>query len=347
MHWADRAGRRLKLRDLHVLLAVVEWGSMARAADRLAISRPAVSKAIADLEHVLGVSLLERSVAGVVPTHFGRALLKRSGVIFDELRQSVREIEFLADPTVGELSVGASEPIAAGVLAAVIERLSRKHPKLVFNVEQDDAATLQARHLRERRIELAIARMLPGPADDIKAEVLFHERLFVAAGNRSKWAGRRKLTLAELAEEPWILAPLELSPGSPVIDAFRAAGVQVPRAQVLGYSLPLRATLLASGRFLTIVPGSVLRYSAERLSLTALPLDLPSWHEPVAVLTLRNRVLSPVAELFIDCAREAAKPLVDMYRNGEVRPQSDSITPPSATPATAGTARSRRRSRRR
>ena len=86
------------------------------------------------------------------------------------------------------------------------------------------------------------------------------------------------------------LAPLELSPGSPVIDAFRAAGVQVPRAQVLGYSLPLRATLLASGRFLTIVPGSVLRYSAERLSLTALPLDLPSWHEPVAVLTLRNRV---------------------------------------------------------
>jgi DNA-binding transcriptional LysR family regulator len=172
MHWTDRIGRRLKLRDLHVLLAVVEFGSMSKAADRLTISRPAVSKAIGDLERTLGVSLLERSVAGVVPTHFGRALLRRSGVIFDELRQSVREIEFLSDPTVGELSVGSSEPIAAGLLAAIIERLSGRHPKLVFNVEQADAVTLQARHLRERRVELVVARLLPTPADDIEAEVL-------------------------------------------------------------------------------------------------------------------------------------------------------------------------------
>jgi DNA-binding transcriptional LysR family regulator len=104
---------------------------------------------------------------------------------------------------------------------------------------------------------------------------------------------------------------LELESGSPVVEAFRAAGVQIPKAQVLGYSLPLRATLLASGRFLTIVPGSVLRYSAERLSLRALPVELPRWQQPVAVLTLRNRVLSPVAHLFIDCAREVVKPLAN------------------------------------
>src|SRR5215472_5652020 len=178
MHWADRVGRRLKLRDLHVLLAVVEWGSMAKAAERLAISRPAVSKAIADLERMLGVSLLERSAAGVEPTLYGRALIRRSGVVFDELRQSIKEIEFLSDPTVGELSIGTSEPIAAGLLAAVIERLSRVHPRLVFNLEHDDAATLQLRHLRERRVELVIARILPGPAEeDVEAELLFHDRL--------------------------------------------------------------------------------------------------------------------------------------------------------------------------
>jgi DNA-binding transcriptional LysR family regulator len=188
MHWADRVGRRLKLRDLHVLLAVVEWGSMAKAAERLAISRPAVSKAIANLEHTLGVSLLDRNAAGIAPTRFGMALIKRSGVVFDELRQSVKEIEFLSDPTVGELSIGSSEPVTAGFLAAVLERLSRRHPKLSFEIVQDDAATLQLRHLRERRVELVIARMLPAIADDdIDAKCLFYETLHVVAGARSKW----------------------------------------------------------------------------------------------------------------------------------------------------------------
>ena len=311
MHWADRVGRRLKLRDLHVLLAVVEWGSMTKAAERLAISRPAVSKAIADLEHMLGVSLLDRSTDGVEPTRFGRALIKRSGVVFDELRQSVKEIEFLSDPTVGELSVGCSEPIAAGLFGAVIERLSRQHPKLSFDIVQDDAVTLQLRHLRERRVELVVARMLPTVVDeDVEAEVLFRETLHIVAGKQSKWVGRRKLALAELVGEPWILAPLEVADGSPVIEAFRSRGLQVPKVQVLGYSLPLRATLLASGRFLTVVPGSILQYSAERLLLKVLPIALPAWEQPVAVLTLRNRVLSPAAGRFIEFARDVAKPLV-------------------------------------
>jgi len=309
MHWADRVGRRIKLRDLHILLAVVEWGSMAKAADRLAISRPAVSKGIANLERALGVSLLERSAAGVAPTHFGHALLKRSGIVFDELRQGVRDIEFLSDPTVGELSIGCSEPIAAGFLATTIDRLLNKHPKLVFSIEQDDAVTLQLRHLRERRVELVIARMLPAPAEDIKADFLFHEQLFVVAGNRSKWASRRKVALAELAAAPWILAPLELGSGSPVVEAFHLDGSQVPKAQVVGYSLPLRATLLESGRFLTVIPGSILRSSAHRHSFKVLPVKLPSWQQPVAVLTLQNRVLSPVAQLFIECARDVAKDL--------------------------------------
>jgi DNA-binding transcriptional LysR family regulator len=324
MHWADRVGRRLKLRDLHVLLAVVEWGSMAKAAERLAISRPAVSKAVADLERTLGVSLLDRSADGVAPTRFGLALIKRSGVVFDELRQSVKEIEFLSDPTIGELSVGSSEPIAAGFLAAVLERLTRQHPRLAFEIVQDDAATLQLRHLRERRVELVIARMLPAIADaddEIDHEVLFHEPLHVVAGARSKWVSRRKLKLADLADESWILAPLELTEGSPVIEAFRSHGLQVPKAQVLGYSLPLRGTLLASGRFLTVVPGSVLRYSAERFLLKVLPVELPPWQQPVSVLTLRNRVLSPAAGRFIECAREIAKP----FARQEPRRQSPAI----------------------
>src|SRR5262245_31918239 len=113
MRWSDQIGRRLKLRDLHVLSAVVQWGSMAQAARHLAVSQPVVSAAISDLEHTIGVRLLDRSRKGIEPTIYGRALLKHGIIAFDALKEGVKEIEFLADPTCGELRIGCPEWVAA------------------------------------------------------------------------------------------------------------------------------------------------------------------------------------------------------------------------------------------
>ena len=107
--WDSRLGHRLKLRDLHILLTVVHWGSMAKGAAHLGMSQPAVSEAIASLEGTLGVRLLDRSSRGVEPTIYARALLKRGDVIFDELKQGIRDIEFLANPTAGEVQIGVPE----------------------------------------------------------------------------------------------------------------------------------------------------------------------------------------------------------------------------------------------
>src|SRR5258707_5368930 len=101
----ERIGRQLKMRDLRILMAVVECGTMGKAAGRLAVSQPVVSKAIADLEHALGVRLLDRSRRGVEPTPCGRALIRRGVAIFDEMRQGLDEIEFLSDPTAGEVRI--------------------------------------------------------------------------------------------------------------------------------------------------------------------------------------------------------------------------------------------------
>src|SRR5271163_10724 len=111
----DLIGQRIKLQHLKVVIAVAEWGSMAKAAKRLAISQPVVSKVIADLEDALGVRLFDRSSQGVEPTPYGRALLKRSITIFDDLRTSVDEIKFMADPSRGELRLGSTEPLLAGL----------------------------------------------------------------------------------------------------------------------------------------------------------------------------------------------------------------------------------------
>jgi DNA-binding transcriptional LysR family regulator len=321
MHWTDRIGRRLNPHDLHIFMAVVEQGNMARAADSLAISRPVVSRTIAGLEHALGVRLLDRSPQGVEPTLYGRALLKRSVAVFDELKQSVRDIESLGDPNSGEVRIGCTEPMAAGFVAAVIEVLSRQYPQLVFQLELCTTPAQQFNVLRERKCDLVIARMWTSTLEpDMDVEVLFDDQVFVVAGQRNKWLGRRKLALAELVAEHWLLAPIDHEPGSPVFEIFHALGLAVPPARVLSYSLNVRTSLLATGRFLAIIPASALRFGAAPSVLKVLPCVLPPSVQPVAVTTLKNRTLSPTAKLFIECARAVAGPLTKTKPRAAAKP---------------------------
>jgi DNA-binding transcriptional LysR family regulator len=310
MHWTDRIGRRLNPHDLHIFMAVVEQGNMARAADSLAISRPVVSRTIAGLEQALGVRLLDRSPQGVEPTLYGRALLKRSVAVFDELKQSVRDIESLGDPNSGEVHIGCTEPMAAGFVSAVIDRLSRQYPQMVFQLELCTTPAQQFHVLRERKCDLVVARMWAQASEpDLDAEVMFDDQVFVVAGQHNKWLGRRKLALDELIDEHWLLAPVDSDPGSPVFAIFHALGLEVPRASVVSYSLNVRTSLLATGRFLAIIPASVLRFGSTPSVLKVLPCALPPSVQPVAVTTLKNRMLSPTAKLFIESARELAGPL--------------------------------------
>jgi DNA-binding transcriptional LysR family regulator len=164
------------------------------------------------------------------------------------------------------------------------------------------------RLVRERKCELIIARQLT-PDPDLKVEPLFCEQLLVVAGPRSKWASRRKIALAQLVDETWIQARHEVVPGAPTFEAFRRCGLDVPGVRVFSNSLNLRYSLLAKGRFLTMIPASVLRFSPGRKLVKVLPVQVPRWHLPYGIVTLRDRTLSPMAELFIGCLRELAGPL--------------------------------------
>jgi DNA-binding transcriptional LysR family regulator len=302
MRWTDQIGRRLKLRDLHVLSAVVQWGSMAKAARHLAVSQPVVSAAIADLERAIGVRLLDRSRNGVEPTIYGRALLKHGAVAFDALKQGVKEIDFLADPTAGELRIGCPEWIAAGLLPVVIDRILQKHPRIVFHVDQTITATRDFRELRQRNLDLAIGWLAtPFTEEDLHADVLYQDQLCVVAGVQSPWSRRRKIELGELADEAWQLSPLNYQ-------QLRAGGLKITQTNIVSFSYHLRCSLLATGRYLSVVPRSALHFGIGS-SLRVLPVKLLLEQQPVAIVTLKGRTLSPVANLFTEYAREVVKPL--------------------------------------
>ena len=300
--------RRLKLHDVRVLIAVVEAGSMRKAAERLATSQPAISRAIADLEHAVGARLLERSPRGIEPTQYGRVLVKRGVAAFDEFRQGVKDIKFLADPSTGELRIACSDAMAAGPVLAVIEQLTRQYPRLVFHVTTGTAATL-LRRLTERNVELAITRAPEVVADEQTfVGGLFEDNIVVAAGVQSRWARRRRIKLDELANEPWALPPDGSAVGAIIREAFRARGLAPPAATVIAESAILRSRRLATGRFLTVMPGFALALPGRDRSIKALPVELPGARRTMRIISLKNRSLSPLAELFIDRMRALARP---------------------------------------
>ena len=312
--WESQIGRRLKLRDLHVFSTVVQRGSMAKAAQHLGVSQPAVSEVIADLEHALGVRLLDRSAQGIEPTIYGGALLKRSVVVFDELKQSIRDIEFLSDPTVGEVRIACAESVWYTLLPEVILWFTTQHPRVALHVDlANSSKEFVGTALRERKYDCILQRV---PAfllnehatDDLNVEWLFDETLIVAAGAHTKWAGRRKIDLAELIDEPWTFGAAETWNRALAEESFRARGLSVPEPRVAATSITLRARLLAAGPYLGLFVGSVVRQLiADHYAITALPVDLPAKPFSARIVTLKNRTLSPVVEHFLACVREVAK----------------------------------------
>lgn len=316
--WEDHIGRRLRLRDLRVFFAVVQFGSLSKAAAQLRVSHPAVSQVIADLEHTLGIRLFDRSSQGVEPTIYARALLARGRAAFDELKQGIRDIEFLTDPTAGELTVGYTQSNANTIFPQIIERFSAAHPRVVMRADIVPMPSLTFPGLRDRTYDLVFARISElQPYDEVASglniETLFNDPWIIVASARTQWTRRRKIDLAELLDEPWLMPPPDTPSYEIVREAFKAQGLPMPTATLVTYSIDLRARLSARGRFITIVPKSMVQDSDQTRSLTELRVNLPKRPWLLAMLTLKNRTLSPVAQQFMACARQVAKPFAKSH----------------------------------
>jgi DNA-binding transcriptional LysR family regulator len=312
MDWADRIGRRVKLRDLHVMLAVAQMGSMSKAAERLAISHPVVSKTISDLEHALGVRLFDRTAHGVHLTDGGHAILDCGVAVFDELRRAVGRLDHLSDPTVGDLGVGATEPVMCGLILSVMQRLIVQYPRIKFHNVTGDTPSLH-RALRERRVDFVVSRQWrSGTEDDLTAEILFDEDLVVVAGYQNPLARRLKIKLTDLLDEPWVLPERDNAAGQLIAEGFRSIGVGPLKPQTISNSIAIRMGLVKTMGFLTILPGSTLHFYPDRRLLKVLPVRLPMKAQPVEVVRLTHRTLAPVAETFLKSLRTIAKPLERM-----------------------------------
>jgi DNA-binding transcriptional LysR family regulator len=298
------AVRRLRFRDLQVFLAVVEHGSMGRAASQLGITQPSISELISGLESTIGARLFDRSPEGVQPTIYGKALLKRAVASFDELRQGLRDLEYLANPTVGEIRIGCPDSIAAVVLSKMITGFCRDYPRISLRFDQVQIPTLEVPTLHARKLDVVIA-WLSASKDkfgaDLSVETLFEDQVVVAAGRNSHWARKRKISLSDLAKGPWTGAPRETMARIVLDDAFQAANLPTPQMEVTTFSAQLRRHLLTTAGFLTAIPKSLLQGWPD---LKELAIALPRHDYPVAIVTVKNRILNPTVDLFLERVRQ-------------------------------------------
>jgi len=304
----SQISRRLRLRDLHYLLTVVQTGSMAKAATLLSVSQPVISKVIADMEHALGARMLDRSPRGVEPTIYGRQLLASSFAIFDELRHGVIEVEHMLDNAGGELSIGSNEASTLGIVPSAINELRRRHPRVFVQVVLVNTPAEQRQELLRRTIEMSIGRIWrDAPDPQIESEILFDEQFVVVVGPHNPWKQRGRVELSELVDRPWILPPIQNLSGQLVADIFRRKGLEAPASRVRTSSIQLTQRLLEAGSFLTMLPTSVLPALTACSDLRALPVPLPDLAAPIGIMKLKGRKLSPVAQIFIDAAHAAAR----------------------------------------
>ena len=303
-------GRRLKLRDLQILVRVAQFGSLAKAAEHLSTTQPTVSQAIADFEDAVGVRLFDRSTQGAVLTAYGEILMKRGAEAFDALKQGMRDIEFLATSGAGDVWVGCREVQLIGFLPAVIQRLAQKHPKIIMHAT-DVTVSENIHYLQDRKLDLIIGGSAPlKQDDDLNSEILFEKSFTVVTGAQSPWARRRKVSLTELMDEAWLYGEPGNATQARISEAIAAKTGRLPRVATYTTSMNLRLALLVSGNYISCIPSSAYRLGSQGRPLKALPVDM-NLKLPVALYTLKNRTLSPVVKLFIESARAVAKTMAN------------------------------------
>jgi len=295
--------QRLKLRDLRMLRAIASTGSMVAAAEQLGVTQSAVSKAIGEMEATLGIRLVERVPNGTELTAAGAILVQRAGVIFDELAEGFRELVHLADPSQGEIRIGTTEPNTE-ILAWMIQRVTGSHPRIQFKVMISDSDTLIA-ELRNRRLDVAITRWASGPGDDdLACATLFAAPLMVMADRRHPILRRRTVGLAELIDQPWTLSPPDTFLGQIVAQVFRAQGLALPHTTVTSVSIAMRLAMMANGRFLSVLPRTMLYHRTNRAWLRAVAVPLGGSTGDIALVSLRKRQPSATTRLFTDVAQK-------------------------------------------
>jgi len=304
----DRLPRQLSLRELRVFVTVVEEGSFRKAATSLHVTQPAVTKAIAGLEALLGARLFDRSAAGVVPTLQGVSFARHAKAVFHELRGAARELDIVSRGLAGVLRLGAVQLPAGGFLPMAVSALVRRHPGVLVSISEGREVEV-CELVRKQEVDIALVRLaqMP-PADDLDIDVLFEAQLCVLTSRTHRLASQPVVTWPELLREPWVMTPADSPFAAHVRRTLARADLEVPRACVESASIHVQRAMVMHAGMLSF--GSRPRGDVSPLHdvLYRLPFELPQATNAIGAISLRGRSRPPLAVQLVEEIRRLAEP---------------------------------------
>lgn len=294
---------RLKLKQLKLLVTVGEQKNILRAAQVLNMAQPAATKTIREIEATLGVALFERSSRGVAPTLYGEIIIRHAKLILSQLRHASEELLSLQEGTTGKIAVGTLLAAAPTLLPRSIALLKKERPNIIISVVEGTNDKLMPM-LRVGDLDLVLGR-LPEyrEREGLTQEVLYYEPVCIVARRDHPLANRTDLTMADLADQEWILPPPQTSLRRQIESAFRKAGIEPPSRAVESVSVLTNHTLLMETDMVACMPFQVVETQEQ---LCRLPISLKAALGPVGVTLRSAPSLTPAALYFLGALRRVA-----------------------------------------
>lgn len=295
--------------DLDKFARIAELGSFVRAATELGISQPALSKSIGKLERKIGVKLLERRARGVVPSAYGEVLLRSLLPALADLNSALQDIDSMKGGKGGVVSIGASPSVASYFLPKVIERLLRSKRQISLNITEGLVEELLEKVL-SGKLDFAITtKALMDMPDELVFQNLFRDTFVVCCGALHPLARKREVTVRELCDYPWVLAPRRGVQRREFEKNFKRQGVNPPSAIVETSSGALSKNLVIEQGFLSLLPRELIGYERSKGDIVELRVPVLAWERQISLVRRRGRVLSGAESFVIGLLGSAAKGL--------------------------------------
>ena len=291
---------RLRLKQLRLLIALDEHGSLHKAAEQVSITQPGATKALNEIESAFGTRLFTRTSQGLEANDLGRCAIRYARLIHSDLAHLREEMLGILQGQGGRIAVGTIMG-AVPMLGASLARLRQTQPELSVEIVEDTSARLLAL-IDQGRLDLAICRtsvsQRPAAYD---CQPLHREQLRVVAHARHPLAGATQLELAQLESYRWIIYPANMPMRLVLEREFSEAGLEFPRFPLETASTFTTLMLLQQDpQLIALMPAEVAEAAMAMGVLVALPLALRSRSEPYAIVTRHGSPLSAPVKLLFD-----------------------------------------------
>lgn len=298
---------RLRMKQLHLLLALDEHRSLHKAANAMSMTQSASSKALAEVESMLDVTLFERSRTGLTPNRYGQCVIGYARLLTSGLSALCDDVANIRGGTSGRLNIGTIMGAVAESVTRSVAKLSTELPGLQIEIVEDTSAHLLSL-LEDGGLDVVVGRAsVSRDPSRFSYTPIAHEPLCVVVGAHGRSSRSKKMTLADLSEYRWVIYPSEMPMRTLFDREMDLAGVAPPKGMISTASTFVTVAMLQhSPKLVSILPASAATLFARFGMLRVLPIRLQSKSQTYGVVMRKGAVLHPAAELFVQSLQARA-----------------------------------------